>query len=412
MNITLSMREAFSSLTANKLRSSLTILGIVIGVGAVIAMLAIGRGAQSSVTSSIEGIGTNLIFVTSGAAPSKTSTQVRNVEALTLADATALSAAAGSLVSGVAPIMTTQSEVTYSSQTTTTSIYGVTPAYQKVRNADLTEGAFITDTQNSGRLSVAVIGADTASTLFGRTTNLVGQVIRIQGQPFHIIGVLKSKGGSSTTSSDDVVLIPITTAQARLMHRFTRNSVDSIQIQASSAETVDKAVALVTKILAQRHGTTNGTNDFTIRTQAEILSTAQSITGILTIFLGGIAGISLLVGGIGIMNIMLVSVTERTKEIGLRKALGARKRDILLQFLTESILLGFVGGLVGVLLAWGLTAIVQAIAAASSTSITPEIGIDSILLATLFSMAVGLIFGLYPANRAAGLQPVEALRFE
>ncbi len=412
MNIALSIREALASLISNKLRSSLTILGIVIGVGAVIAMLAIGRGATSSVTSSIEGIGTNLIFVSSGAAPSKTASQLRNMQPLTLADATALATAAGELVNGVAPIMSTPSDVSYSSSTTSTTVYGVTPAYQKVRNAELTEGSFITDAQNTGRLSVAVIGPDTALTLFGRTTDIVGEIIRIQGQAFHIIGVLESKGGSSSSSSDDLVLIPLATAQARLMHRFTKNSVDSIQIQAATASDVETVVSLVTTTLAQRHGTTNGTNDFTVRTQAEILSTAQSITGILTIFLGGIAGISLLVGGIGIMNIMLVSVTERTKEIGLRKALGARKRDVLLQFLTESILLGLVGGVVGVMLAWGLTSLVQMIAAASSTTINPEIGLDAILLATLFSMAVGLIFGLYPANRAASLQPVEALRFE
>jgi len=412
MNVFLSVREALTSLTSNKLRSSLTILGIVIGVGAVIAMLAIGRGATSSVTSSINGIGTNLIFVSSGAAPSKTASAMRNIQPLTLADANALSAAAGSLVSGVAPILTSSIDVSYSSSSTSTTVIGVTAAYQTVRNATLSEGSFITDAQNTGRLSVAIIGPDTASTLFGRTNNLVGEVVRIQGQAFRIIGVLESKGGSSSSSSDDQILIPLSTAQVRLMRRFSKNAVDSIQIQAATSDDVDSVVSLVTNVLASRHGTQNGTNDFTVRTQAEILSTAQSITGILTIFLGGIAGISLLVGGIGIMNIMLVSVTERTKEIGLRKALGARKRDILMQFLTESILLGLVGGLVGVLLAWGLTEVVKLIAAAGSTTLNPEIGIDSVLLATLFSMAVGLIFGLYPANRAASLQPVEALRFE
>ena len=411
MNAILSIREALNSLVANKLRSSLTILGIVIGVAAVIAMLAIGRGAQTSVTSSIEGIGTNLISISSGPGAGTPMADMRNFKQLTLADAEALTnSAAAPAALAVAPIISGSFTVTYSNTSTTTTVTGVTAAYQSVRNATLSEGTFITDAQNSSRSLVAVIGSDTAKTLFSRTTNLVGEVIRISGQQFHIVGVLKSKGGAS--SSDDVVLIPITTAQTRLMHRMTSNAVDSIQVKATSADTVTQAVAQVTQILSIRHGTKVGEEDFNVRTQAEILSTAQSITGVLTIFLGGIAGISLVVGGIGIMNIMLVSVTERTKEIGLRKALGARQRDILVQFLTESVLLGLVGGLIGVAMAWGITSAVQAIAAASSSTINPEIGLDSILLATIFSMAVGLVFGLYPANRAAKLQPVDALRFE
>jgi len=293
---------------------------------------------------------------------------------------------------------------------TTVNVTGVTAAYQTVRNATLSDGAFITAAEVEGRDLVAVIGADTTKTLFGTTTNVVGKIIRITGQPFHIVGVLTAKGG--TSSSDTIVLIPITTDQTRLIHRFTSSTIDSIQVKATSADTVTEAVQEVTNILSLRHGTAVGKEDFTVKTQADILSTAQSITGVLTLFLGGIAGISLVVGGIGIMNIMLVSVTERTKEIGLRKALGARQRDILMQFLTESSLLGLVGGVIGVGLAWVITAAVQAIASASSTTITPEIGLDSILLATIFSMAVGLVFGLYPANRAAKLQPVDALRFE
>jgi putative ABC transport system permease protein len=313
-------------------------------------------------------------------------------------------------VAAVAPIVSGNFTIIYESQTTTTSVQGVTAAYQSVRNSVLTEGTFITEAQTTERALVAVIGPDTAKTLFSRTTNLVGQVIRIQGQQFHIIGVLKTKGG--TTSQDDIVLIPITTAQTRLVRHETSSAVVSIQVQATSADTVSEAVQQVTQILSLRHGTKVGAEDFTVRTQAEILSTAQSITGVLTIFLGGISGISLLVGGIGVMNIMLVSVTERTKEIGLRKAMGARQRDILLQFLTESVLLGLIGGIIGVGMAWVITAGVQAVAAASSSTINPEIGLDSVLLATLFSMAVGLVFGIYPANRAAKLQPVDALRFE
>ncbi len=414
MTIFLSLREAVHSLAANKLRSALTILGIVIGVGAVISLMAIGRGTTSSITSSIEGIGTNLLFVQAGSAPGTTFTRVRNFRTLTEADAEALAnPLAAPAVKAVAPILSSMMQVTYGSQSTNTTVTGVTPAYQTVRNLELAEGTFISDQNNTSRSLVAVIGADTADTLFGTTTNLVGQIIRIQGQQFHIIGVLKSKGSTSATSSDDIVLIPLTTAQTRLIRRFTSESVDSIYVEATSASTVNDAVAQVTSILAIRHDIkAGGTNDFSVRTQADMLSTAQSITGVLTIFLGGIAGISLVVGGIGIMNIMLVSVTERTKEIGLRKAIGARRRDILAQFLTESILLGLAGGVIGIAAAWGITEVVRVIAEANSSTINPQIGVDTILLATLFSMGVGLIFGLYPANRAATLQPVEALRFE
>jgi len=412
MNAILSIREALGSLVANKLRSSLTILGIVIGVAAVIAMTAIGRGATSSVTSSIEGIGTNLISISSGPSAGTPVTDFRSIKQLTLSDAEALAnTAAAPAVEAVAPIISSTFTVTYESTDSSTSVTGVTPAYQTVRNATLSEGSFITSEEVSSRALVAVIGSDTAKTLFGSATGAVGKVIRISGQQFHVIGVLTAKGGT-TSSSDDVVLIPITTAQTRLMRRMVTGEVDSIQVKATSADTVTQAVQQVTNILSLRHGDKVGSEDFTVRTQAEILSTAQSITGVLTIFLGGIAGISLVVGGIGIMNIMLVSVTERTKEIGLRKALGARQRDILGQFLTESALLGLVGGVIGVVVAWLITTAVQAIAAASSTSITPQFGIDSILLATIFSMAVGVVFGLYPANRAAKLQPVDALRFE
>jgi len=413
MKIILSIREALNSLTASKLRSSLTILGIVIGVGAVIAMLAIGRGATSSVTSSINSIGTNLIFISSGS-PSGSTTKVTNPKQLTLDDAEALAnTLAAPAISTVAPIVTSRAQITYGSESTDVSVLGITAAYATVTSESVTEGTFITDAQNTGKMTVAVIGPDTAKTLFGASTGVVGKVIHINGQSFHVVGVLKAKGGSTSSSQDTSVLIPITTAQARLMHfGEAKNAVDSIEVQAASSDKVTEAVDQITNILNIRHGTAVGVNDFTVRTQADILSTATSITGVLTLFLGGIAGISLLVGGIGIMNIMLVSVTERTREIGLRKALGARRSDILVQFLTESILLGLVGGLIGVLLAWGITSAVQVIAAASSTTLNPQIGLDSVLLATLFSMAVGLVFGLYPANRAASLQPVEALRFE
>jgi putative ABC transport system permease protein len=241
---------------------------------------------------------------------------------------------------------------------------------------------------------------------------VTGQTIRIAGTPYRVIGVLKSKGGSGFGSSDNKVYVPLTTAQARLYQRSNRDTVDNIQVQAVDSTHVVAATEEISQILRTRHRTSVGLDDFTLFTQSSILSTAQSITSVLTIFLGGIAGISLLVGGIGIMNIMLVSVTERTREIGLRKAVGARKRDILVQFITESVLLSLVGGVIGIFLAWGIASLVGAIAASSGTPINPVITVDAVLLATLFSMAVGLLFGLYPANRAASLQPVEALRYE
>jgi putative ABC transport system permease protein len=227
-----------------------------------------------------------------------------------------------------------------------------------------------------------------------------------------VIGVLESKGGGSFGSQDNVVVVPFTTAQTRLIRRSTSDRVDIIFVQAVSGDVVTQASDEISVILRTRHRTPVGADDFTVFTQQDLLATFQSITGILTVFLGGIAGISLLVGGIGIMNIMLVSVTERTREIGLRKALGARKRDILTQFLTESSLLSLIGGIIGIMFGWLISFTVGRIAAATGTAFTPIVGLDAILLATIFSAAVGLFFGIYPASRAANLEPVEALRYE
>jgi putative ABC transport system permease protein len=302
-------------------------------------------------------------------------------------------------------------EVTAGGNKKVSTIDGVTPGYAVVRNESLIEGTFFTEENNLGRASVAVIGVDVAKALFDRTDGLVGESIRIGGQPFRVIGILASKGGSSFGSQDNVVLVPITTAQSRLLNK-TSSDIDMLMIQATSADTVVKASEEVSNILRLRHRTKIGMDDFTIFSQQDFVATAQTITGVFTIFLGGIAGISLLVGGIGIMNIMLVSVTERTQEIGLRKALGARKKDILIQFLTESSLLSLFGGIIGIGLGWLISFIVGKIASASGSPFNPLISIDAILLATVFSTAVGLFFGLYPANRAANLEPVEALRYE
>jgi putative ABC transport system permease protein len=408
MNFGQAILEAIESLNANKTRSGLTILGIVIGVAAVIAMLAVGNGAQNTITGSISGLGSNLLFVFRG----NFSEEVRNPKPLTQADADAIADQyQAPSVAMVAPVISNNLEVTFAGEKTNPTVNGVTPSYEQVRNLELFEGEFINEDHILGIASVAIIGTDVADTLFGHRDGLIGETIRIEGQPFRIIGVLQSLGGSAFGSEDNVVNIPITTAQSRLIRR-TNDRVDTILVQAVSADSVSLATQEISDILRYRHRTLLGIDDFTVFTQQDFVETAKTITNVLTIFLGGIAGISLLVGGIGIMNIMLVSVTERTKEIGLRKALGARRKDILIQFLTESSLLSLIGGVLGIGLGWLIAFAVGQFAAANDTQLSPEVGIDAILLATLFSTAVGLFFGIYPANRAAGLQPVEALRHE
>ncbi len=408
MNFTQAIREAIESLSANKMRSGLTMLGIIIGVAAVIAMLAVGAGAQNSITGSISGIGSNLLFVFSG----NMQEQVRNEKPLTMDDANAIADPfQAPSVAAVAPVVQGNAEVTFAGETANTSIMGVTPDYQLVRNYELTEGVFISEDDMLARASVAVLGPDLADKLFGRRDGIVGEIIRVEGQPFRVIGLLQSKGGSTFGSQDDVLLAPMTTTTARLIRR-TRERIDVIYVQAVNADQVSQASEEVAEVLRQRHRTLLGEDDFTVFSQQDFVATAQTITNVLTIFLGGIAAISLLVGGIGIMNIMLVSVTERTREIGLRKAIGARRRDILIQFLTESSLLSLFGGLIGIGLGYLIAFIVGRVAAASGTPFVPQVSLDAILLATLFSTAVGLFFGLYPANRAAGLEPVEALRYE
>jgi putative ABC transport system permease protein len=408
MNIWQAVLDALESLSANKLRASLTILGIVIGVAAVIAMVSVGRGAQSTITESINGIGTNLVFVFRGG-----SQDVRNPKPITLSDAEAIADPFQAPdVIAVAPVIQDSGKVTFGRESTTTNITGVTPDYASVRNYSLTEGEFISQDEMLGQASVAVIGSDVADKLFGRQNGLVGETIRIESQPFRVIGVLQPKGGSSFSNADNLVMVPFSTAQARLIHHSTADQVDLLLVEAVNARAVPAASDEVAQILRARHRTAIGADDFTILTQQDFLSTASTITNVLTIFLGGVAAISLLVGGIGIMNIMLVSVTERTREIGLRKALGAHKADIMVQFLTESAVLSLIGGVIGIILGYAIAFGVGEIARANNANITPSIGIDIILIATLFSTAVGLFFGLYPANRAANLEPVEALRYE
>jgi putative ABC transport system permease protein len=416
MNLTQALLEALESLNGNKLRSGLTVLGIVIGVAAVIAMLAVGNGAQESITGSISSIGTNLLFVFSGGRGGQQGSggpNRANDRPLTVSDANAIADPfAAPSVEAVAPALQGSATLTYGGERSTTTITGVTPPYAMVRNMQVAEGGFINEEHLLGRMSVVVLGPETADNIFGRHEAVTGETIRIGGQPFRVIGVLVARGGGAFGSEDNAAYIPFSTAQARLIKRGTRDEVDILLVQATSAESVPLAAEEIGSILRQRHRTPIGEDDFTVLTQQDFLSTFETITGVLTIFLGGIAAISLLVGGIGIMNIMLVSVSERTREIGLRKALGARKRDILIQFLTESSLLSVIGGIIGIILGWLISFAVGQIATATGTDFKPIVGTDAILLSTSFSAVIGLFFGIYPASRAANLEPVEALRHE
>jgi putative ABC transport system permease protein len=408
--------EMLSSLRANKLRTGLTMLGIVIGVAAVISMLSIGQGAQNSISASINSIGTNLLFLSAGSRPTFGGgggfNFTRNVKSLTMADAQALmDPYQAPSVQAVAPVLQGEISVAANGQTTTTTVYGVTTSYFSIRNETVSEGALFNDQQVNTHARVAIIGTDLSTTLWGQTTGLTGKTILINSQTFTIIGVLTSKGGTAAGSADNQIIIPLTTARDRVIMRPGTN-VDSIYIQATNANTVSEANTQISDIMRLRHHVAVDKEDFTVTNQQDLLNTASSITGILSTFLGGIAAISLLVGGIGIMNIMLVSVAERTREIGLRKAVGARNRDILTQFLAESSFLSLLGGLLGIVLGWLISVIIGKIATALGTALNPAVSINAILLATLFSIAVGLFFGIYPARRAASLEPVEALRSE
>jgi putative ABC transport system permease protein len=407
------LQTALRSLRANKVRSALTMLGIIIGVAAVIAMLSIGRGAQALITSQIEGMGTNLLFVRPGAVQQSGVRQAAgSAQTLTYEDAQAIADPANCpSVAMVAPEVTMTAQIVYQGNNANMRVAGVTPEYAQVRNYAVADGEFIAANHVTARSLVAVLGANTALTLFG-DENPIGQSIRINNVTFRVIGVLAAKGGSGFGSQDDVALIPLT-AHSRLGRRTFRGgtAVSLINVQVGDAKLIDAAVEEISALLRERHRTLYE-DDFQVSSQADILSMANEITGILTIFLGGVAAISLLVGGIGIMNIMLVSVTERTREIGIRKAVGAKRRDILAQFLTEATLLSVVGGGVGIILGWGLAGLISQISANYGTPITTVLSADSVFLATSFSIGVGLFFGIYPAIRAASLHPIDALRYE
>ena len=405
--------EAVDSLLANKMRSILTILGIVIGVAAVIAMLSIGRGAEASITSQIESIGTNLIYVTPG---SSSENGVRSAAGsagtLTIDDANVLASLEN--VAAVAPQTSSFVQIVYQGQNTNTRLMGVTAGYLDLGSLELADGEFISDANQASRSLVVVLGSSVAETLFGTTEGVVGQKVRMNSQSFKVIGVLVSQGGTGFMNIDDQVFVPLSTALYRLTggSRFRGSTViNQINIRAVDSKVVDSVVEQATLVMRDLHGTIEGADDFTVTSQKATLDAATSVSDTLTLFLGGVAGISLMVGGIGIMNIMLTTVSERTHEIGLRKAVGALRKDIMIQFLVKSVVLSFLGGLIGVAFGWGIASLMGSIQISGST-ITPVVGIDSVLLATLFSMAVGLFFGIYPATRAARLQPVEALRHE
>ena len=406
------VRTALTGLGANKMRSTLTILGVVIGVAAVISLMSIGRGSQAAITNNIESMGTNLLFVSPGAS---TQEGVRGVlgsaGTLTLEDAEAISEAPA--VVAVAPQVQSFAQVVAGRQNTRTQVIGVTPEYQYVRNFPLAQGDFITASQVKNRAKVVVLGSSVSETLFGRL-NPVGESVKIDGVQYKIIGVLESKGGTGFGSQDDVIMAPITTVQARMSRQRTTSgsfTVQSINVQVTSSADIDAATQQITAILEGRHDVTAGNDDFTITSQQDMVQTLKESTGVFVLFLAAIAGISLLVGGIGIMNIMLVSVTERTREIGIRKSVGARRQDILSQFMVESATLSLLGGGIGILVGWGISRLISGLSL-SGTTINTVMSADILILAVSVSAAIGIVFGLYPAYRAARLNPIDALRYE
>jgi putative ABC transport system permease protein len=417
MNVIESIRVALRGLAANKMRAILTMLGIIIGVAAVIALMAIGQGVQNSVTQQIQGIGSNLIIISPGATQQgAVRTAQGSAATLTYEDALALQDfTLAPDIAGVSPEYGSSGQVVYGGQNFNVRITGVTPDYETVRNVTLDSGAFVDKVQLDSLSRVAVLGATTAKNLFSGD-DPIGREIKINRSIFTVIGVLQAKGGSPMLGGDDIILVPITTAQKRLFGSQlgfgVGSRVSTIYVSAASETQVDASIQEITDILRERHKTTLANDDFTVTSQKDILGVLDQITGLLTAFLGAIAGISLVVGGIGIMNIMLVSVTERTREIGIRKAVGAKRRDILVQFLVEAVVLSVVGGLGGIALGWSVSQLVNVLKIGAPTPLVTAVTPDAVILAVSFSVAIGLFFGIYPANRASSLNPIDALRYE
>ncbi|MGE1063348.1 ABC transporter permease [Megasphaera paucivorans] len=400
-----SIEIAFNALLSNKLRSILTMLGIIIGVGAVIAMISVGMGVQQKVTNSIASLGSNMLIVMPGSANSGgVRSAAGSSQKLKLEDADAIKEKIKN-IDYVAPTVNSSYQVVYGNQNWNTSVYGVTPEYMAIRDLTVSTGAFITQSDLSTRTRAAVVGTTVAANLFG-TVNPVGKTFRIDSSPYKIIGVLESKGQSSMgRDQDDVILIPLTTAQERLLGI---TYIQSINIQVSRLDKMDQVQNEIETLLRQRHRIIgNKEDDFTVRNLTSLMETMNSTTTMLTLFLGSIAAISLIVGGIGIMNIMMVSVTERTREIGIRKALGATFKNIMMQFLIESISIGVIGGFLGIVFGISTSLLISKFG-----GFTTVITAAPIILSFGFSVGIGLFFGIYPARKAAKLDPIEALRYE
>ncbi|HKV86844.1 MAG TPA: ABC transporter permease [Candidatus Dormibacteraeota bacterium] len=415
MNLFEALRIAFSGLLSNRLRSALTMLGILIGVSAVILLVAVGNGASVQINNQVSSLGANVIYVYPSNAKSAggVSQGFGSAQTLSQADVDAINSGQQDPdVVAAIPITQAGGQLTYQNQNYFAATTGTTTAFPQVRNYQVASGAFFTEDDIAARHRVAVIGQTVATNLFG-TADPVGQTIKISRQSFRVIGVFASKGGSGLGSQDNVVVVPITTVWAYLSGSRGK-TISQIVASASSPSTVTAAETEITTILLQRHQISDPTlADFQLQSQQDILNQANSIATALTLVLGAIAGISLVVGGIGIMNIMLVTVTERTREIGIRKAIGAKWRDILTQFLIEAMVLSGLGGALGIAIGALLATEAPRIPAIASSGFpTPVVSGPSVLLAFGVSVGIGLFFGIYPANRAARLHPIEALRHE
>ncbi|NNM83801.1 FtsX-like permease family protein [Candidatus Parcubacteria bacterium] len=405
------VEETYAALSANKARSGLTVLGIVIGIASVIALSAIGQGAQSSIQTSIQSIGSNLIVVMPGIEKQigfGASGGRGTARSLTPEDESAIAAVTN--VAAVSGELSNHYQVTVAGANTNTTVDGVDATYATIRNLSMDQGSFITDSQSSSLAKVAVIGPTVVTDLFGANavaSDAIGQNIRINNLQFTIIGVTKTKGGSGFGDQDTMIYIPLGTA----LQYFAGNGnrfLSTIDIQAASQTAMTQVQNDVTALLLTRHNISDPTKaDFSILNQADLVSAASSVAGTLTMLLTAIAGISLIVGGIGIMNMMLTTVTERMREIGLRKAIGAKRKDINNQFLSEAIALTFIGGIIGIALGCGISFIVT-----MTGFITAQVTLPSILLAFGVSAGIGIVFGWYPARRASNLNPIDALRYE
>jgi putative ABC transport system permease protein len=415
------IRVALRALGANKLRTTLTMLGIIIGVAAVIALMSIGRGAQAQVTAQIKSLGTNLLFVRPGSTQNQgVRTAAGQAATLTMDDSDAIASLPN--VVATAPEIGTVVQILANGQNSSTRVTGATEDYAVVRNTNMAEGEWISRQQVDGRSLVVVLGDSVAKQIFP-DSDPVGQTVRMSsggrtGTNFRVIGVAEAKGGSGFGNQDDQVYVPISTVMARLFaQRNSRGApnVITVNVQVVSEEVMDETVEQIGELLRTRHKVTQ--DDFSIQSQQDFLNTFNQIAGTFTLLLGAIAGISLVVGGIGIMNIMLVSVTERTREIGIRKAVGARRRDILTQFLVEAVVVSVLGGAIGIGIGSGLAALISQVqvpgnGGGAASNLQTQVGLDSVLLAFCVSAAVGLFFGIYPATRASRLNPIEALRYE